>query len=717
MPERIQLGPPRLALAEGTTLFVSAPDANIYPGEDHGLFVRDTRLLSRYRIRLGRRRWLPVTSAPVTHYSAQAFFVNPAFDSPMGMIRRGSVALIVERALRGGVHEDLEINNFGHRPAAFPLVIEVACDFADLFEIRRIGPLRERRIRTELAPDGPYELRWWYERDDFVRGLILRVANATSPPRLSQGALTFHVTVPPRGTWRACLLFIPVVGHEALEAPAPCHATLIGEVEERRQRWYQAIAALETPHDEVRHTYRQAVEDLTVLRLTGADADSEPAVVAAGLPWFATLFGRDSLIISLQTLPVTKSFAPAVLRALAALQARETDDFRDAQPGKILHEVRYGELAHFREIPHTPYYGSADATILFLIALHETWRWTADRALVEELLPAAERALVWIDHFGDLDGDGFQEYLRRSPRGIKHQGWKDSANATVHGDGSPVDPPVALVELQGYVYDAKRRMAALYDLLGRGEEAARLRAEAAALRERFCERFWWPEEATYFFALDGRKRPVYSVVSNAGHALWSGIALPDQARAVMRRLMAPDMFNGWGIRTLSSRHPAYNPYDYQVGAVWPHDNGLIAVGFRRYGFAREAARIAEGLFTAASWFQSYHLPELFAGLSRHGRAFPVQYREANVPQGWAAGAVIMLLQALLGLRADAPRRRVLLDPHLPEWLPTLTLRGLTVGAARFDLHAWRKGNQTQAEIDVQEGSLDLALEPWTPDEV
>lgn len=718
MPSRIQLGPPRISLAEGTTLYVSAPDGNVYPGEDHGLFVRDTRLLSRYRVRLGRRRWQLVTSAPITHYSAQAFFVNPAFDSPHGMIRRGTVALILERAIRGGIHEDLEIRNHGSRPATFPLVLEVGCDFADLFEIRRIGPQRARAIRTEVQGGGPYELRWWYEREDFRRGLILRLMNFDSPPRLTPGAITFDVTLPPRGRWRTCLLFVPAIGTELHEAPAVCHAPLLAQVEDRRRRWYRAVAACETPHEVVRRAYGQAVDDLTVLRLTGADAEiQQPVVVAAGLPWFATVFGRDSLIISLQTLPVTKSFAPAVLRELAALQAAEMDDFRDAQPGKILHEIRYGELAHFHEIPHTPYYGTADATILFLILLHEAWRWTGDRRLVAELLPAAERALAWIDAYGDLDGDGFQEYLRRSTRGIKHQGWKDSANGTVHQDGTGVEPPMALVELQGYVYDAKRRMAELYAMLGRPQDAARLRAESAELRGRFLERFWWPDEGTYAFGLDGRKRPVHSVVSNAGHALWSGIAPAEQARRVVARLMASDMFSGWGIRTLSSRHPAYNPYDYQVGAVWPHDNSLIALGFRRYGFPEEAARIAEGVFSAASWFQSYQLPELFAGLSRHPRAFPVQYREANVPQGWAAGSVIMLLQALLGLRADAPRGRVLLDPYLPEWLPALTLRDLTVGPARFDLEVRRDGGQTRAAIDVREGSLDLVLEPWGPDEV
>lgn len=717
MPARIQLGPPRIALAEGSSLFVSAPDGNVYPGEAHGLFVQDTRLLSRYRIHIGRRRWVLFSSAPITHYSAQLYYVNPGMDSPAGTIRKGSVSMTVERTLRGGVHEDIDLTNYSARPAIFPLVIDAECDFADLFEIRRIGPQRTRKVQVEVHSNGADEIRWRYSREDFTRGLILRVLNADSPPHLQPSGLTFDVTVPPHGRWHSCLHLIPVVGGETLQAPGTCHGTLLDELEDRRRRWYRSVAACETSHEHVRLAYRQAVDDITVLRLTAADSQVEHAVVAAGIPWFATLFGRDSLIISLQSLPVAKGFAPAVLRELAALQATTVDDFRDAQPGKILHEIRYGELAHFQEIPHTPYYGTADATPLYLILLHETYRWTGERRLVEELLPAAERALLWIDSYGDLDQDGFQEYLRRSPRGIKHQGWKDSENGVVHADGGPVDAPVGLVELQGYVYDAKRRMAALYDVLGRDADASRLRRESEALREQFLERFWWPQESTYIFGLDGRKRPIYSVVSNPGHALWSGIARPEHARGVVRRLMAPDMFSGWGVRTLSSRHSAYNPFDYQLGAVWPHDNSLIALGFRRYGYAKEAARIAEAMFSVASSFQSYHLPELFAGLPRTPRSFPVQYPDANVPQGWAAGSVFMLLQALLGMRADAAHGRLLLDPYLPEWLPGLSLRGLAVGRARFDLDVRRDGDEARADIDVHEGSLDLVLEPWSPDEI
>jgi glycogen debranching enzyme len=719
VPVRVQLEAPRLALAEGSHLLVSSPAGDIDPEEEHGFFVQDTRLLSRYRLRLGRRRWLPVSTAATTHYSAQLFYVNPGVETPQGPIRRHTLSLTVARTLRGGVHEDLDITNYGSRPAVFPLIVTFECDFADHFEVRGRQLPRRRQVHTAVengaGGDGsPSEVRWSYQREDFRRGLIVRVAKAGSPPRFdAANRLTFEITLPPREGWHTCLHFIPVIGTEEIAAPEACHHRLLDELETRRQRWYGAVAGCQTTHDEVRLAYRQAVEDLAVLRLTAADSDVEHVVVAAGIPWFATLFGRDSLIITLQTLPFTRQFAPAVLRELGALQATTVDDWRDAQPGKILHEVRHGELAHFHEIPHTPYYGTADATLLYPITLHEAYRWLGDRALVEELLPVAERALSWMDRYGDLDGDGLQEYRRRSSRGIRHQGWKDSGDAVVHADGSNVDAPVALVELQGYAFDARRRMADLYDALDRTADAARLRADAETLRQRVLSRFWWPEEGTFCFALDGSKHQVRSVVSNAGHLLWSGLVPADLAPQVAGRLLAPDMFSGWGIRTLSARHPSFNPFSYQLGSIWPHDNSLIALGFSRYGLMEETQRVAQAIFAASACFQSSQLPELFAGHQREQRSFPAQYPQANIPQGWAAGAVFLLLRALLGLRADAPRRRLLLDPHLPPWLPRLTLTRLAVGDALLDLDVFREGERTRYDVILRSGALEVVTAPWS----
>lgn len=718
MLSRAQLGPPRLTLAEGSSLLVTSPAGEIDAGEEQGFFVRDTRLLSAYRVRIGRSRWLLVSSAPVTHYAARLYFVNPRLEAGGQWIRRNTLALRIASTLHGGIHQDLDLTNHGSHVAAFTLSIEADCDFRDLFEVRGLELPRPRTIQTVVEPgERAPGIHWLYERQEFRRGLALRVVRADSPPRLFRTGLEFTITLCPQQTWHACLHLLPVVDDRRIEAPDACDLVEIEDIERSRQAWYQSVAECAAVNDDVVRAYRRAVEDITVLRLCGADSPAGECVVAAGIPWFATLFGRDSLIISLQTLPVTKQFAPAVLHALSALQATETDDWRDAQPGKILHEMRYGELAHFNHIPHTPYYGSADATILFLIALHEAYRWTGDRQLVEALLPSAGRALEWIDRYGDADGDGFQDYQRHSPRGIRHQGWKDSGDAVVHEDGGDVEPPVALVELQGYAYDARRRMAELYEEFGEPARAAALRDVADSLRRRFSDAFWWPEERTYYYALDGGKRPVRSVVSNAGHPLWSGIALPEHADGVVARLMAPDMFSGWGIRTLSSSHIAFNPFGYQVGAVWPHDNSLIALGLKRYGRIEEALRVAEGIFEAAACFQAHQLPELFAGLERRPRAFPVQYLEANIPQGWAAGSVFALLRMILGLRADAPRERLLIHPTLPEWMPRLKLRRMTLGRARFDLDVFREGARTRYDVTVRSGGLQVVEAPWSPEEV
>ena len=437
---------------------------------------------------------------------------------------------------------------------------------------------------------------------------------------------------------------------------------------------------------------------MAALRLPIEGTDHMQFAPAAGVPWFVALFGRDSLIVSLQNALVYPDFARAALEVLGSLQATEQDDYRDAEPGKIMHELRLGELAHFKLVPHTPYYGTADATPLYLIVLHAAWRSCGDAGLLERHLKTAERCLDWIDNYGDRDGDGFQEYATRSPVGYENQGWKDSGEAVVYPDGSLVKGPKALCELQGYVYDAWQRMAQIFDALGNPGRARDLRAKAASLFRRFNEAFWDEDLGFYAYALDGDKKPVLSVASNPGHCLWSGIVPADRARRVVERLMEPDMWSGWGIRTLSAEHPAYNPHSYQNGSVWPHDNGIIATGFRRYGFTAEAARIARDSSGAATYFILHQVPELYAGIQRDPTNFPVQYIGANVPQAWAAGSVFAFLQMILGFQPDAPNKKLYIDPMLPEWLLDLEVSDLRVGEERFDLRFWRDGEQTRWEV-------------------
>jgi glycogen debranching enzyme len=421
-------------------------------------------------------------------------------------------------------------------------------------------------------------------------------------------------------------------------------------------------------------------------------------VPAAGIPWLVAPLGRDSLIVSLQNLLVYPAFARGALAVLGGLQAKVQDDYRDAEPGKIPHELRYGELAHFKLIPQTPYYGTADATPLYLITLHAAWRATGDRTLLEQHLATAEACLDWIDNWGDRDGDGFQEYQTRSPVGYENMGWKDSADAVLNPDGTPVKGPKALCELQGYVYDAWSRMGEVYDELGDFDRARALRAKAETLFRRFNEIFWDDASGFYACALDGDKRPVLTVMSNPGHCLWSGIVPRERAARVVARLLAPDMSSGWGIRTLSALHPAYNPDSAHNGSVWPHDNAIIAAGFKRYGFVAEVARIAHDISHAASHFMLNQIPGLWSGIQRDGSSFPVQHLGANVPQARAAGSAFALLQAILGITPNAPHGRLYVDPHLPDWLPDVTLLDLRLGQGVLDIRFWRDGGSTLFEV-------------------
>jgi glycogen debranching enzyme len=380
-------------------------------------------------------------------------------------------------------------------------------------------------------------------------------------------------------------------------------------------------------------------------------------------------------------------FAVGALRRLARLQATEDDPERDMEPGKIPHEVRHGELAKLGILPFTPYYGTHDATSLFVIVLSHLFHWLGDVDVLRRYLPNVEAAMAWIDRWGDRDDDGLQEYKTRSSHGYYNQAWKDAGDAIQHADGTLAPLPLAVCELQGYAYDAKVRLADIYDRLDRPRDARRLRSQAARLFDQVNEQLWWEEEGTYYLGLDGSKKPIKSVASNAGHLLFSGIVPPERAGRVVARLMADDLWSGWGIRTLSSEHPGYNPFSYHTGTVWPHDNAIVAAGFHRYGFHAEAARIARATFDAAERFQANRLPELFAGLVREESTFPVQYLGANVPQAWAAGCVIQLVSMLAGIdaRSDADGSRIYVDPALPDWLPELSIANLRAGRGQVSL--------------------------------
>jgi len=704
MPIEIQVGPPSITISQGRTFMVTDQRGEIDPQTDAGVYAIDTRFVSSYRLFINREPLVLVNSSQLSFYAARWYLTNPKISTESGDVEANTIDLTIERTVEEGIHEDFDIANYTGQQISLVLELALRSDFADIFEVRAKRLLRRGSMQTRWDEQGR-SLRTSYTHQDFHRAVTYQVSGTHVPVGFANGRIFFEITLEPGQEWHTCGELLlehgqhikkPVYGHrtpEQREEP-------LSEMDELQARWLESCPQLLTPNDHVYRIYRQAIEDMGALRIYDLDVSAHAWVPAAGVPWFVTLFGRDSLIVSLQNMSVSTGFARGALKRLAQYQATERDDYRDAQPGKILHEMRSGELAHFRAIPHTPYYGTADATILYLLVLSETYRWTGDITLLRQYRRVAQGCLDWIDHYGDLDGDGFQEYQTYSPLGYENVNWKDSGDSVVYADGSQVKQPKGTCELQGYVYDAKVRMAEIFQVLGDQGRAQALLQQAETLKRNFQQVYWMEQEGCFAYGQDGHKQLITSIASNAGHCLWSGIADQDQAQRTARRLLQDDMWSGWGIRTLSSKNPAYNPYSYHLGSVWPHDNGIIAAGFKRSGLADEANQVIRAIFDAARRFEAYRLPEIFAGLKRKGKAdFPALYPPgANIPQAWASGCVFQMLQTILGLRADAPHQRLYVHPTLPEWLSDLQLQHLRVGPCTFTLHFWRQGNRSRWEV-------------------
>ncbi|MBI2953737.1 MAG: amylo-alpha-1,6-glucosidase [Chloroflexi bacterium] len=682
------------------TLLVT--DQQGWIGEERtGLYSNDTRYVSTYRLTLnGFEPSFLGLSRPF--YFAQAFFyTNPRIGTAPNLIPENSLLLKVSRFIQEGVHEDIEITNYAAKPVQLTLVMNIGSDFADIFQVREIERLVPRIAQTRWDAKTA-TLAIHYRKGDFSRVLTCRFRGYTSPPIHSLGAMTFLVELANGSVWHACL----EIHFEDRPAPGHAHAHTLEALDADLKKWRSETAHLQTPAIQVERTYEQAVADIGSLRLEEENGRWFPA---AGVPWYAAVFGRDALITALQTLTAYCPFGAGVLDRLAQLQGKKIDRWTEEEPGKLPHELRRGELAALGKIPHTPYYGTVDAPLLYVILLHELYRFTADRKLLERFYAPAAACLAWANRYGDIDGDGFVEYRPTSPKGYRNQGWKDAFDAVVYPDGSLVEPPIAICEVQGYYYDALLRMADIARTLGRSEEGAGYARRAKDLFERFNRAFWLESEGTYAFGLDPRKQRVETVASNAGHLLWSGIVPLERAERLANRLLSNDMFSGWGIRTLSAANPAFDPVSYQRGSVWPHDNAIIALGLKRYGFWQHSNRIAEGLFDAAASYRRNSLPEVFAGIARRPGNAPVPYAEANLPQAWAAGSIFMLLRATLGLEPDPVHRRLVVSPTLPDWLPELTLRNFTVFQGKVDLHFSGVGADSKVEMIRCQGDVTIEV--------
>jgi glycogen debranching enzyme len=648
---------------------------------EQGLYHEGTRYLSLFRLRLNGQRPLLLSSRVKDDNELfGADLTNP--DIPLGdghlVLARDVVHVFRARFLWDATwHERIRLLNYSRTPVRISLTFDIDADFADIFEVR--GTTRERRgIRAAPAVDGT-TLRMAYRGlDDERRSMMLEWSEAPAAATSSMARFEYEL-VPQK---QAALTL--AIRCERERRPVATRAFELAESDAGAalERARGAYARVESTSERFNHWLRRSAADLRMLVSTTPHGEYP----YAGVPWFSTPFGRDGIITALQTLWVNPRIARGVLEYLAATQADHQNEAQDAEPGKILHETRTSEMAQLGEVPFGCYYGSVDATPLFVILAGAYFERTGDRAFLARIWPHVIRALAWIDDYGDRDGDGFIEYSRHSPSGLVHQGWKDSQDSVFHSDGTLADPPIALCEVQAYVYDARVRAAAMADAVGDSARGHDLRARAERLREAFENRFWLDDQATYALALDGRKRQCAVRSSNAGHCLFGGIASPERARRVAEQLVGPAMLSGWGIRTIASTEARYNPMSYHNGSVWPHDNGIIASGFSRYGFNDLIAAPFSGLFEASITMDANRLPELFCGFHRRAGEGPTLYPVACSPQAWSSGVVFGLLQACLRLSIDVPARKLCIDrATLPPFLTSLRLFDLDVSCGTVDL--------------------------------
>jgi len=681
-----------IVIKDGNVFLVSMPDGRLPAEVEHplGLWFRDCRFLRVQEIRICGQLPRLLTATDAAGTQAVHELTNPDLELADGRNLPGeSLRLRVERTAEaaGALRQRIAVRSYHRQPISIPLELRVGADFLPMLELRGIVPRRERP-----SPDAGPEGFSLVGRDGVRRTTSI---HATPAPRWTDGgSLMFDLELEPHGAIDL------VVDFEVSERSGDEVARGIS------RRPDEGHTEVTTDDQLFNRILERSLHDLHLLH---SELDGQ-SYFAAGVPWFATLFGRDSLITSFQMLSFVRGIAEQTLRLLAGRLGQEYNDERDEEPGKVLHELRVGEPAALGETPFARYYGSVDATPLFLCLLGRHADWSGNLDLFRELRGPAEAALEWIDRYGDLDGDGLVEYRRRSPHGLVTQGWKDSADGIPDDDGEALSGPVALVEVQGYVIRAKRLMARMFELDGDGARAERLRADASAL-EAALERFWLPDAGCYAIGLDGEKRPGSGLTSNQGHLLWANAVSDERAQAIRDVLMSDDMFTGWGVRTLAESHPTYNPVGYHTGSVWPHDSSLIAFGLRRYGFDEDFTLIFEGLLEAASRFDDYRLPELFGGFSREEFDEPVPYPVACQPQAWAAGSIPFLLKWGLGLSPDALEKRLaIVRPSLPRWLNRVTLTGLALGDARIDLVFERAGEHvTLADAQI-DGDAEVVLE-------
>lgn len=726
----------QLVLKEDQIFVTSNSMGDMPEGSSLGLYYKDTRYLSLYTLTIEGKEPVLLSASSEHNFMSNLQLTNPALGLEDGSaILQNTISLRRNRLIQGGMRERIGLFNYNPFPVRLRLRLNLAADFRDMFDIRGFprnnrGAIDEPRWEgsvltlsyvgldhtdrhTSISFD-PAPTHMWIEKapeqpvtdhrlDAIYPGNAATMKETIVPP---SAHAEWEVYLVPHQPWFMNVTAVP-------EGASEYQSASLFDADARHLRrdyedWYTESTSLRTDNEVFNSILDRSLADLRVL----VDFVPGGLLPAAGIPWYSVPFGRDSLITGLQTLLFKPRIAEGTLRFLARYQGDKVDTWRDEEPGKILHEIRFGEMAKLGEIPHTPYYGTVDATPLFIMLFVETMRWTGDDALYSDLLPNVMRALEWIDNYGDMDGDGFIEYSSKSRWGLRNQGWKDSYDSLKFVDGKLPEPPIALVEAQGYLYAAKMGMAEL--LMSRGDKVtgARLAGEAQVLRERFNRDFWMPEAGFYAQALDGSNHQVPGVSSNPGHALYCGIADPDKAAQVVERLMMPDMLCGWGIRTLSSKEPHFNPMSYHNGSVWPHDNAIIVAGLRRYGFHKEAVEVMEQVVEAGIRFKMFRLPELYCGFARDLRYYsvPAEYPVSCSPQAWAAGSILHFCQTMLGIYPGSSHRSLYIKPSLLPNIATVEINRLKLADSTLSIDIEKQDGGTGILVKDNPGEVEVIID-------
>ncbi|HLH09908.1 MAG TPA: glycogen debranching N-terminal domain-containing protein [Terriglobales bacterium] len=740
---RIRLRPRHdvIHVSRGRTVLAVDHEGTIHPGNSReGLFVYQTRTLSKYCWTIDGKQPRLSAFSPVKQFSCLAYYYQAppnCKDTPAGECNplQETVELKISRVVGEGMHEDVEVTNHTQIRTSITLALEAAADFVARQEIqdkrKQHGGLQTKwgkssKDEWQWSFDYQSEHRYEHQGDAGVahlhRGITLHL-RADSPPQHRRHKLSFQVDLQPHAVWKACLKWQPLADGRPLPVEPRCHALLGSDSEYSRKQeaFLRESTRFVTPDAAdlsatVQRVTDRARLDLTSLRLFDLDEGEHNWKLAAGVPTYLAVFGRDMLAASWQASILSNDMARGALSELAKTQSHGTDDWRDAQPGRILHEKHTDPLSVLNFTPHGLYYGTANAPFLFAISLSELWHCTGDKNLVRPYIRPALETLAWADKYS-RDYDGFYKYRKRSEQGLKNQGWKDSSDAIVYPDGSQVEDPLGTCEMQAFAYAAKLHLAETLWWMDDTEDATRLYDDARELKQRFNERFWIQDQNYIAMAVDKDGGLVTSIASDPGHCLLSGILETDLVPQVVNRLMQRDMFSGWGIRTLSSKHPAYNPFAYHRGTVWPVENGSFVLGMARYGLHAEMWRLSRALLEAATLFDYDRLPEVFGGHPRDEKhPFPCLYEEADSPQAWSSSVPLIVLQALLGLYPYAPLNALLVDPWLPDWLPEITIENLCVGKAHVSLR-FRRNDDGRTDYTVLQNEQNLRIlrqpSPWS----